>query len=69
MFKKVSVVLLVLVFATCAFAKGEVTYPNYDLAPGVVPGPTAPSDEQWDLQYSWDTMEAQTGDNGLGYRL
>jgi len=65
MLKKVLVVLLVLVFAACAFAKGEATYPNYDLAPGVVPGPTMPADEQWDLQYDWDQMEAQTGDNGL----
>jgi len=57
--------LVILAFACLIFAKTIDQYPNYDLAPGVIPSPAAPADDQWDLQYSWDQMEAQTGDNGL----
>ncbi|NQS98713.1 MAG: T9SS type A sorting domain-containing protein [candidate division Zixibacteria bacterium] len=65
MYKRFFVVVLTVAFAFSAFAIDNQALSTYDLAPGVIPGPATPSDPQWDLQYSWDTMEAQTGDNGL----
>jgi len=54
--------ILLLLICTKLYSK-----PYYDLAPGAVPGQGGGSsfDEQWDLQYAWGEMEAQTGDNGL----
>ena len=66
MLQKLTVVLLVLSFAVICYSKSESDpYPNYDHAPGVVPGHYQGTDDQWDLLYAWETMEAQSGDNGM----
>ena len=56
--------LIAVLAASAVYAEN---WENYDLAPGAIPGQEGSgiSDEQWDLQYAWDQMEAQTGDNGL----
>ena len=67
--RKVLTLILVLLSVSVIWAdkQEDNVYPGYDLAPGVIPGSgiSAPTDEQWDLQYSYDNLEAQTGDNGL----
>ena len=58
---------LFIVIALAVSAGYAENLDNYDLAPGAVPGTgiSTPTDEQWDLLYAWEDMEAQTGDNGL----
>ena len=56
---------LTIVIALAVSAGYAENWENYDLAPGAVPGISQPSDDQWDLLYAWEDMEAQTGDNGL----
>lgn len=58
--------LILLIFAFSLYAETKDLYPNYDLAPGVIPGDglTAPTDDMWDLQYEWDA-EGITGSNGI----
>ena len=65
--KKSIFILLMLVFSMTSLAISNEELSSYDIAPGVIPGAgaSAQSDEQWDLQYSYDRLEAQTGDNGL----
>jgi len=54
--------IFVLTLAMSVFAE----YENYDLAPGAVPGIGTGMDPQWDMMYSWQTLETLTGgDNGL----
>ena len=66
MLKKLAVVFLVLTFTVVGFGKGDlIDYSTYDLAPGAVPGSYQGTDDQWDLLYSWEDMEAQSGDNGM----
>jgi|GEM_PF-1100888 len=71
MLKKLSVTLLILTFAVLGFAKEDpsaisLMFPDYDLAPGAIPGISQASDAQWDLQYAWIDLETQSGgDNGL----
>ena len=68
MLKKICVVFLVLSFAVIGYGKPDPVadlYPNYDNAPGAVPGSSQGTDEQWDLLYAWEDMEAQSGDNGM----
>ena len=64
---KIFIILSAFAFAFTAIAKIDETFSNYDLAPGVIPGlgSMSTTDDQWELQYSYDRMEAQTGDNGL----
>ena len=66
--KLLALVLVLFLFsAVWADKNDNNAYPYYDLAPGVIlgSGVSAQTDDMWDLQYSWDTMEAQTGNNGL----
>ena len=68
MIKKCFLLFLVILFSVSAFAntkalKAENQYPNYDLAPGVIPQNVPQMDPMWDLQYEY-LAEGATGDNG-----
>ena len=65
MHAKIFATVLLFAFAISAFALTDEALSTYDLAPGVIPSAATPVDAQWDLQYSYDQLEAQSGDNGL----
>ena len=62
--KKTFVLIIAILFSMNCFAGTEDLYPNYDLAPGVVPQNVPQTDPMWDLQYEY-SIEAACGDNGL----
>ena len=59
-------IIIVILISLPVFCKDDPSfYDSYDLAPWATPGPSQPSDEQWDIIYAWEDMESQSGDNGL----
>ena len=63
MLKKSILLLFSFVFMASVFAGVNQMYPDYDLAPGIIPQPAQPTDPQWDLQYEFNA-EGPSGDNG-----
>ena len=49
----ISIIIIILISLPVLSKDDQTTYDSYDLAPGAEPGYSQPSDEQWDLQYSW----------------
>ena len=59
-------IIIVILISLPVLSKDDPTlYDSYDLAPGAVPGYITGGTDPWELQYAWEDMEEQTGDNGM----
>ena len=58
-------IILLIVLSPCISKDFPTPYPNYDLAPGAMPGNPQGTDDQWDILYTWGGFPGQTGDDGM----